>query len=264
MANLREKLTEPGPLINAHRGYWRHAPENSRAAIMAAGSFDMVEIDVQLSADGVPFVMHDPTLQRTAGLPDAVGSLTAAQLVNTQLLQSEETVPTLDDALKSGPDHLLFDIDVKNPDELDAVGAYLASCIERDRVMIKRDVRDPESLSKLLDLQERCGVTVIAKIKLQKLADVLLVEQAFDAGVVAAEVAFARTEFLISACATGLPISVYTLDEIACDGFSDEKGRQNPEAVWGRLADIGVRLIMTDAPAEAAHHFAGSRYSQIV
>lgn len=52
----------------AHRGAGRQAPENTLAAFrlgMAAG-FRAFECDVQLSADGIPFLLHDDTLQRTS------------------------------------------------------------------------------------------------------------------------------------------------------------------------------------------------------
>src|SRR3990170_7703653 len=58
-------------LIIAHRACPQHAPENSiegirRAAELGAGG---VEVDVQRTLDGVPVLMHDWTLGRTAGLP---------------------------------------------------------------------------------------------------------------------------------------------------------------------------------------------------
>lgn len=56
------------PLVGAHRGGRALASENTLAAAMlsfAVGA-DFWEMDVQLSADGVPVVIHDPTLKRTS------------------------------------------------------------------------------------------------------------------------------------------------------------------------------------------------------
>lgn len=51
----------------AHRGAGKLAPENTLAAFRlgAAHGFRAFECDVKLSADGVPFLMHDATLERT-------------------------------------------------------------------------------------------------------------------------------------------------------------------------------------------------------
>ena len=64
----------------AHRGDWRHAPENSLAAFAAAlavPACDGLEFDVRLSADGVLVTCHDETLLRTHGRPDRVDALSA-------------------------------------------------------------------------------------------------------------------------------------------------------------------------------------------
>ncbi|MEJ8846468.1 glycerophosphodiester phosphodiesterase [Variovorax rhizosphaerae] len=57
----------PYPRWIAHRGAGKLAPENTLAAfrVGAAHGYRMFECDVKLSADGVPFLMHDATLQRT-------------------------------------------------------------------------------------------------------------------------------------------------------------------------------------------------------
>ncbi len=67
----------------AHRGDWRHAPENSIAAFTAALAIpacDGLEFDVRTSADGVPVICHDATLERTHGRSDRVDALSAAAL----------------------------------------------------------------------------------------------------------------------------------------------------------------------------------------
>ena len=62
--------SDPGvPLLVAHRGYAALYPENTlpscEAALRAGACF--IEIDVQLSADGVPVLFHDHNLARTTG-----------------------------------------------------------------------------------------------------------------------------------------------------------------------------------------------------
>ncbi|HEX9781020.1 MAG TPA: glycerophosphodiester phosphodiesterase family protein [bacterium] len=54
-------------LIIGHRGAAAMGPENTAVAIRAAAAAgaDLVEVDVRLSADGVPVLMHDARLERT-------------------------------------------------------------------------------------------------------------------------------------------------------------------------------------------------------
>jgi glycerophosphoryl diester phosphodiesterase len=57
----------PYPFWIAHRGAGKRAPENTLAAFRegAAQGFRMFECDVKLSADDVPFLLHDSALERT-------------------------------------------------------------------------------------------------------------------------------------------------------------------------------------------------------
>jgi glycerophosphoryl diester phosphodiesterase len=57
----------PYPRWVAHRGAGKLAPENTLAAFRVGAShgYRMFECDVKLSADGVPFLLHDTTLPRT-------------------------------------------------------------------------------------------------------------------------------------------------------------------------------------------------------
>jgi glycerophosphoryl diester phosphodiesterase len=70
------------PTLIAHRGYAARYPENTLPAFQAAAQAGArwLEFDVQLSADRVPVLLHDTTLDRTAGQPGAVFDLTARQL----------------------------------------------------------------------------------------------------------------------------------------------------------------------------------------
>ncbi|MDP9894298.1 glycerophosphoryl diester phosphodiesterase [Variovorax boronicumulans] len=64
---MAERSPWPYPRWVAHRGAGKLAPENTLAAFRfgAAHGYRMFECDAKLSADGVPFLMHDATLERT-------------------------------------------------------------------------------------------------------------------------------------------------------------------------------------------------------
>jgi len=70
------------PLVFAHRGGCALGPENTLAAfdLGLAGGADGLELDVHLSADGIPVVHHDATLDRTTSASGPLASRTAAEL----------------------------------------------------------------------------------------------------------------------------------------------------------------------------------------
>ena len=72
----------PYPRWVAHRGAGKLAPENTLAAFRrgAAFGFRAFECDVKLSADGVPFLLHDATLQRTTSATGTAGERPWAEL----------------------------------------------------------------------------------------------------------------------------------------------------------------------------------------
>jgi len=75
----------PYPRLAAHRGAGKHAPENTLAAFRHghARGYRMIECDAKLSADGVAFLLHDATLERTTsgrGRADALDWRALSQL----------------------------------------------------------------------------------------------------------------------------------------------------------------------------------------
>lgn len=69
-------------ILVGHRGWPAYWPENTLegfSAAVAAGA-RWLECDVQLSADGVPFVCHDLSLKRTAGLDREITDLPGTDL----------------------------------------------------------------------------------------------------------------------------------------------------------------------------------------
>ena len=72
----------PYPSWIAHRGAGKLAPENTLAAFKLGAShgYRMFECDVKLSADGVPFLLHDATLERTTSGHSIAGDKAWAEL----------------------------------------------------------------------------------------------------------------------------------------------------------------------------------------
>ena len=72
----------PYPAFVAHRGAGKLAPENTLAAMRVgyAHGFRMFEFDVKLSGDGVLFLLHDDTLDRTTNVTGRADALTWAEL----------------------------------------------------------------------------------------------------------------------------------------------------------------------------------------
>jgi glycerophosphoryl diester phosphodiesterase len=58
------------PLISAHRGASRVAPENTKVSFFKAieSGADFIEIDVRTTLDGEPVIVHDKSLKRTTGV----------------------------------------------------------------------------------------------------------------------------------------------------------------------------------------------------
>src|SRR6266550_1324398 len=71
------------PLIVGHRGASAVAPENTLAAFSRAiaDGAEGIEFDVRLSRDGVPMVIHDASLRRTASIDSLVSDLSSEELL---------------------------------------------------------------------------------------------------------------------------------------------------------------------------------------
>ena len=103
-----ERFPFEGPAeIIAHRGYSGRAPENTLAAIRAAldAGADAVEFDLHTTADGVPVLLHDETLDRTTDRSGPVAEVELAGLAGADAGSwfsadfAGEPVPPLADAL---------------------------------------------------------------------------------------------------------------------------------------------------------------------
>ncbi len=86
--------------IVAHRGASAYEPENTLRSIHRAieMSADAVEVDVRLTSDGVPVIMHDPTVDRTTKGKGYVNRMPLKEIESLDAGFGEK-VPRLDEVL---------------------------------------------------------------------------------------------------------------------------------------------------------------------
>lgn len=119
-------------LVEAHRGYCAKYPENTLISFEAAMDMgvDGIELDVWLSADNVPVVIHDGNCNRTCSENVHVKDLTLEQIkklsahypkkFGDEFAGQNITIPTLEEVLqlraKKRPD-LLIGVELKQTSE---------------------------------------------------------------------------------------------------------------------------------------------------
>ncbi len=117
IANL-EDANNKEVIVVAHRGDWRNAPENSLQAIQNCieMGIDMVEIDVRLTKDSIPVLMHDKKLNRTTTGNGPIqkwtlDALRTLNLVDGLGVATQHKIPTLKEALALAKGKILVNLD---------------------------------------------------------------------------------------------------------------------------------------------------------
>ncbi|MBO5724306.1 MAG: hypothetical protein J6S58_05695, partial [Lentisphaeria bacterium] len=112
----------PYPRICAHRGFSMAAPENSLPAFGAAIALgaDEIELDLWQTSDGIPVVMHDPTLERVS---NGTGFITEKTLEELEKLDfgnhyspvyANLKITTFEEVLKRFPRQAILNIHIKS------------------------------------------------------------------------------------------------------------------------------------------------------
>lgn len=129
-------------LILGHRGYRTKHLENSMESFRAAlaAGMDGFELDVQPTADGVCYILHDDTVDRTALGSGVLRRMKAAELPK---LRNDEAMPRLSDALDLPAK--LINVELKGEpgwkqalatvEASDALGKVLFSSFEHSEVL---------------------------------------------------------------------------------------------------------------------------------
>lgn len=226
-------------LVIAHRGSSGRAPENTMAAVRAAleDGADLVEIDVQGAADGVPILLHDRTLARVAGIQRGAFEYTAAELAAIDVgswMGAEfrgQGVPTLDEVLAFCQGRMGVNIELKpNGREEDLLGAVL-------EVVDRRGMRGQVWITSLerrhlVEARRRAPDLTLGAIVTVAAGDLW----ALDVELYACAPRYATPAFVAGAHRRGRGVHVWTLNE------------QRDVALF---VDRGVDGVLTDHPALA-------------
>ncbi|MCL4393571.1 MAG: glycerophosphodiester phosphodiesterase [Chloroflexi bacterium] len=233
------------PLIFGHRGASAYAPENTLAAFKLAFDLgaDGVELDVSVTRDGVPVVLHDDTVDRTTNGRGAVKTMTLEEIERLdagERFHSKfrgERIPTLEQVLSTEGARGIVNIELKSGRlpivglETVAVANVIRKLRAQDRVIISSFNHFALHRIKALDARLTLGLLYFNRVPLpfplaqeRPLAQPAALHPRFTV---------VTEEFVKWAKGKGYKLNTWTVDD-------PTEAR--------RLADLGVDSIMSNCP----------------
>lgn len=245
-AESKPVVNEPGelPVTAAHRGYSSVAPENTLASYAAAvkSGAEYVEIDVHTTADGLPVVIHDQTVDRTtdgsgdvAELDgDTVTGLDAGSWFSSAF--AGERVPTFAqtlDLLEEGPADMLLEI--KGPETREEVNRVIDMITDaglEDRVVVQSFDEDA-----LRYTHERAPQLPLGLLRSTLDADPVATADELHVTYYnpSADAVRTRPDVVEELNSAGIGVFVWTVDS------ADD---------WAEISDLGVEGMITNRPGE--------------
>lgn len=264
LASPQNAEAEPADLLLiGHRGAAGTAPENTVAAFKdaRASGVDMFEVDVQLSADGVPFLFHDNTPARTTDVeevfPDRAGDpITSFTWEELQQLDAGsffgerfagERIPHLDDAARIGTRATGVYIEIKTPVNSPGVEQVVADALESDPQWQKLVDADKVTVIGFDETSNRTFAELAPDVPLQQLSGTVPAPDVLEswtefADSVGTNYRNLTAEQAADVEAAGLDLGVYTVNA--------------PTAVQD-VIDLGVDAITSDFPVQTRRYVEG-------
>lgn len=245
-------------LVSAHRGDWRHYPENSLEAIESAIRIgvDIVEMDSRMTRDGHLVLMHDKSVNRTTTGQGAVSALSLDEIKKLRLKDAEGkvtpyTVPTLEEAMRVVKGRALICLDkshghykqayevLKRTGTLDQVTITIPIGLMQFRSTIGPELDDVVAMPTLY--LDRADVEQhIAKASDERKPAILQFDFPNESFPVLKQIRELRKN--------GSRVWANAMWPKQNAGHDDEKALKDPDANYGWLINLGFNIIQTDQP----------------
>ena len=247
-----------GFVVIAHRGASGYAPENTMSAFRLAREMraEMIELDIMLTADGVPVAFHDDDLAKTTDEEGAISLRTLAELRELEAgawFAEEfdgEPIPTLDEVLEWASGRMSLNIEIKTeawrasleqsvePRVVDAVRRH---GMERHVLFSSFDYR---VVARLKELAPEIPTAVLYEKTQSAGRDPVRTVRDLGADAFNCSWRELTPEWLAGLKSAGIPVFVYTV---------------NDPRRMRRLIEQGVAGIFSDYPDELSQAAAASR-----
>jgi glycerophosphoryl diester phosphodiesterase len=181
----------------AHRGFAGLYPENTLTAVrQAADQADMIEVDIRLSRSGDPVVIHDETVDRVTDSTGPISEISLATLQSMNVLGTGEGVPSLEAVLRTVPDGVGLNLELKSMDRvkpvLDIVAEFdvevLLSSFDIETLAAAREEAPDVDRALIVDSSSEAGIERAASLDCAaihphwRLVDFALLERAHRSG----------------------------------------------------------------------------------
>ena len=242
------------PFVIGHRGSSAAAPENTLLAFKQAidDGADGIEFDVRLSRDGVPVVIHDASLKRTALMDSMVSNLTANELqqVNVGAFFRNTCncpVPTLSEVFElfREVDGMLY-LEMKGEPVSEKLIHKVAATIAQHHIANKVIVEcfDHSAIGALKIVAPGLRTAALFESRLCRPANlfsgaVLSAAKAVQANEIALHYTLVTNRLVVQATEEGFDVVVWTVD--------------NPKWIE-RARQLGIKCLITNNPAEMLAH----------
>jgi glycerophosphoryl diester phosphodiesterase len=246
-------------LIAAHRGDWRHAPENSIQAIQNCidMGIDIVEIDVRLTKDSILVVIHDRELDRTTNGNGKVSEWTIDSLSKLNLKNgcgtiTDHKIPTLEEALLCAKNKIILNLD-KSYENFTL--AY--QCVKKHDMLNQVIFKGYEEYE---DTQKYLG-TYLDSILFMPIVRLYEDNSSKKVEQYTQNMKPFGFEFTIGYDTTninldfnnlqknGIHVWVNSLTPKHCAGFTDDKAFHKPDSIYHWYIRNNVSIVQTDRPA---------------
>lgn len=238
---------EDGFTLIAHRGASGHAPENTLVAVRRAMEMraEMVEVDILLSKDGTPVLLHDSSLDRTTSGTGLVNEYTLSELKQFDAGSwfgetfEGERIPTVEELLELCKGRMAVNLEIKTQAVTDTTeGGVVEKVVDLVRKHgMERNVIfssfDPRAIVQLKAIAPDIAGAILYDQRLYEGRHPVDIVSELGADVFNCHWRQVRPALVDSLHSAGIPINVYTV---------------NADTLMHQMLDYGVDGIFTDFP----------------